>query len=232
MSVIFQTISNSSSSNAATLTLIMPSPVVIGSLIVVPITLTLGGQSITSVTDTVGNTYSTVAASQGVGSSGNYTVVCYYTYNQSAGANTVTIHLSSTGDDIAAIVREYGEIDRSKALDKAAVTNGTGTAIASPASATTTTSKELVVAFMGASWTSGDAITTTAYNNLLSKNDASSVQTAIADTVTLGLAAQTASFTLNSSENWACGVATFPMTMPSFHAQTIRPHPFSPGLAR
>lgn len=229
MIVNIQTQSAFSASNASSLTLTWLGNTSNNDTIVLCITKS-HTMTISSINDSQGNTYTLAGPTKQVGGSANVDVSLYYCIGILGGTTpTITINLSSTGNEIVAIAREYQGILLPDAFK---TSSGTGTAVTSTASAATAQSYELVVGFMGASWNAGDTITIgSGFKNMTAVNDVSFMQGAIEENIITSNNTQTATFTI-TTETWAAGVMTFTGIRPSFRAQSIRPHPFSPGLAR
>lgn len=108
-----------------------------------------GGQSVTaSLTDTEGNTY--VPAPGPLDSmDGNSRIEIWYAKNIKAGANTVTMTLSSPiNGGIALAIHEFSGLDLSNPLDTTIWNTASGTALTT-GSTTTNFAKELLFAFDG-----------------------------------------------------------------------------------
>ncbi len=114
-----------------------------GNLIVVYLVWTNTG-SVSSVTDTRGNSYASVGTRKEWGASSNMSSQVFYAKNIAAGANTVratfTTAITSWGD---MYIHEYSGIDKGDPLDVSAAANGTATAMNS-GSATTTNANDLI----------------------------------------------------------------------------------------
>lgn len=178
-----------------------------GNLIVVTVSDnggTAGG--ITSVTDSKSNTYTKIPNEQ----PGSSCLSMWYAKNITGGAShTITIAWN-TGivSQASFVAQEISGSDTTAPLDKYTSAQGSSTAPSSGATATTSTANQFVVG--GVSYF-GTAVTPAAgsgYSNSVTVafTNASGAQES---KVISGAAAQTATFTLSSSRDWACGVATF-----------------------
>lgn len=189
-----------------------------------------GGANYMTVTDNKGNTWAR-AFSQ---ASGGADVELWYSQNIQGGASHV-VNISNTGgNNIVAILREYSVGALTGLFDQKASTIGTSTAANSGASPTTTAINELVVGIAGDSDGSTQVYAAGGGYGNLSFQTGSSGAIALEDKLVTTTGAQTANFTLTNSAAWACGVATFVEGpgKPSFKLNALRPHAFSPGLAR
>ena len=119
-----------------------------GNLNVIVIGWNNATSNITSVTDSLGNTYQPAAPTT---RSGVISQAIYYAKNIAAGANTVTVTFNAATPYVDIRVAEYSGLDRTNPLD---VTSSGGGTSAQPNSgaATTTAARELIV---GAGTTTG-----------------------------------------------------------------------------
>ena len=97
--------------------------------------------TISSVTDSKGNTY---ALAVGPTKTTALTSAIYYAKNIAAGSNTVTVKFNTSAAYPNINVLEYSGLDTTSPLDVTAAATGTGTT-ANSGSATTTAAKELIV---------------------------------------------------------------------------------------
>lgn len=129
-------------------------------------------------------------------------------YNIPGGAaQTVTATDSGGGVDSLIIVEEWSGAATSSAADKSIGATGSGTALSSGASATTTQANELVI---GAGVVSGNVVMTagSGYTNL-NKVNTTFTTLAFESKVVAATGAQTAAMTSGTTGSWACQVATF-----------------------
>jgi hypothetical protein len=136
--------------------------VALGDLIVVPIVFEDGAITVTSVTDTAGNTYVQAGAYARDANSPSTSCAfyCASAKASSASTNTITVHLSSS-TTVGAAVQSVTSPNVTWALDKTTGTSGTSGGISS-GSVTTTSANEYVVASAygdGASTQASGAIT-------------------------------------------------------------------------
>ena len=96
--------------------------------------------TVTSVTDTRGNTY-VQAGTTTTGTAGRQAI--YYAKNIAAGSNTVTVAFNQAAPFVDMRVLEYSGLDQTSPLDVTAGAAGTGTA-ANSGAATTTSANELI----------------------------------------------------------------------------------------
>ncbi len=182
--------------------LAFPAANVAGDLSVVVVRAFVAGQAI-SVTDSNGNLYR--QATQ-VNNGTDDTLAIYYAQNIAAGANTVTVSVS-TSASIRVAILEYGGVALANALDVTASNSATS---AGPASgnATTTAAGDLLIGAVstqsfrtvtsGASYTVREAVAVAPSTVLM-------VEDAIQPTA----GSTSASATLDSSDTWAAAMAAF-----------------------
>jgi PKD repeat protein len=154
--------------------------------------------TISSVTDTLGNTYVLAApTTRGVGIS----QAIYYAKNVAAGSNTVTVTFNQSTAAVDVRVLEYSGIDPVSPFDKAASASGTASS-ANSGSVTTTAAKELI---FGAGTTTGSfsAPGTGFTTRIITTPDAD-----IAEDRTV-TATGSYSATATQSGNWVMQVVTF-----------------------
>jgi hypothetical protein len=117
-----------------------------GNLNVVSITSYDEYLSVTSVTDTAGNTYTKASGPIALGAN-EPTAYVYYAKNiaaSAAGANVVTVNLSAT-TQISTTVVEYQGLSTTSPLDKVASATSNGNANLNSGSVTTTSANELIL---------------------------------------------------------------------------------------
>jgi hypothetical protein len=180
-----------------------------GNAIIVVVNETTALNGVVSITDTQLNTYARV-------DSGTFTDEAAATHdceiwiaqNITGGASNV-VKVNHTSSGIAAIAREYSGLATASASDKVAHTTGTGTALSSGATATTTQANELVIGWGG----TGHGATITYSNGAGFANATTSANSAcqvgMDDLTVAATGAQTGLLTINTSSNWFAGVATF-----------------------
>jgi hypothetical protein len=144
------------------------SNVTVGSLLVMCIT-SGAADTIASVADTRGNTWTLVSAA----ASADRSTWLYYAANAVAGATTVTVtYTSGQNPDSAMIIREYSGVATTSPLDVSAVGND-GTAYnqahSTAATSTTTGASDLVVVAGGVSAASPTYAAGSGYGNLVSQ---------------------------------------------------------------
>lgn len=173
-----------------------------GNLIVVFVGSYSTGEAL-SVTDTQSNTYSS-AITHGV----SFSVGLFYAQNITGGSGSVTAHFSpSSGGVIFCHAREYSGLATSSVFDVGHAANGSGTALNSGATATTSNAVELVVA-AGALSTNGTMTAGTGFGNM-DYFLAGASSTGMADLTTSSTGAQTGLLTNSFSGTWEALVATF-----------------------
>jgi hypothetical protein len=120
----------------AVTTLALPNTVASGDAIVVCFNYAVAsGATLTSITDSLGNTYTTVVGPITAGGDIHYAAVAL---NVAAGADTITVTLDApTGNGSDLFVLEYSGILGANAVDVTEQASGTGTAMSSTAGSTT-----------------------------------------------------------------------------------------------
>lgn len=183
---------------------------------------------ITSITDSVSNTYIQINTSLN-----GSRLYGYYAKNTNPGT-TPTITLTyAAGNNIVAIAREYGGLNSTNPLDVSSI--HTDTAVSPVTSGTTTkvtiNPSELVIGYSVANSSIESYSAGTGFGNLTTVTDSSTNTMAIEDQTVTTIAAQAATFNTNGSNSYVTGVAVF---VPVLRLKTVnlRPHIFSPGLAR
>lgn len=195
--------------------------------------------SMSTPTDTKGNTY-TLIASGSNGTSVSYNVWAVYNIPVSAGTNTVTMNDSNIACGL--FIYEIAGLATSAAFDKTMKT--AGTSVLSMTSGSTLTlgfNNELVLGGFVTNSTSGGTFTVGGgFSNLLQQNPTNGGNQATEEQIvsTGASIAATATAALSASNgNDISFVVTFSDTaiVPrafKFNNSGLRPHPFSPGLAR
>jgi len=115
---------NFSSSSVSTLSATFSSNVTAGNLLVIAIGFVGASTTVSSVTDTLGNTYSR-AVGPTIDTNVNYTIYTYYTTSSSTGSNTVTVNSSASGTFFRVLVHEYSGVNTLDVVSGATASNGT-----------------------------------------------------------------------------------------------------------
>lgn len=203
-----------------------------GNLLVVGISI---APATTDVTTSLGdgtNTLGIIGAGTRINSaSGLGFVVLYYKENIT-GLSTPTMTWAHSGTQSAVmVVAEYSGVLTSGSLDQSIYGTGTGTTGTAGPSSVTTAVNELVVAFAGTDFGNNVFTVGAGYGHLKSAGNANA-DGAMEDKVVTSNAAMTATETFSSTD-WGMGLATFKSAAAQRLPNTgLRPHPFSPGLAR
>jgi chitodextrinase len=160
--------------------------------------------SVTSITDSRGNTYLTAVGP--TTSAGNATQVIYYAQNitaAAAGANTVTVNFNATVNAPDVRILEYSGLSPTNALDVGVGASGTGTNLSS-GTATTSSANDLLVGanYVGA----GFAAVGSGYTQrLVTAPDSDLVE----DRVVAATGSYSASSTQSPSSWWVMQMAAF-----------------------
>jgi hypothetical protein len=179
-------------------------------IIVLVITNAPGGSAGTvAVTDSKGNSYSTLLSQTSPGS--NMTCSAYIASGVAAGSNTV--HVAHSANICGVIILEYPSSIGITTLDKSANQASSGTAVSSTATATTTQSNELLIAW-GASLA----------NHTFTAGGSFAIETAIVggagglmsmfaeDQQVSSTGAYTGTATMSVSDSYNCTIATLKIT--------------------
>jgi len=191
-----------------------------------------GGDTLTSVGDSNGNTW---AQATFIANTGIHTAI-WYAMNSNAGANTVTANFSASEFSSSLVIAEYAGAELTSALDQVNTGSGFGTAIAT-ANVTTTTADQLMI---GIACCSEAGVTYTPDASYTERvDDAANRPFQYQDrTVNSTLTDNSTQTKSGGNANWAACIATFklvplppnPLTLANRAAR--RPATFSPGLAR
>lgn len=161
-------------------------------------------QSITSITDNVGNTWTAIDSS----TSGSYYGGLWYCKNAIAGVTSLSITYQNTPSTAGSCFREYTGLDANP-LNVHAITNyssvSTPAVISSPATGSTQQPVELVIGWAVCNGTIAAA--GSGYGNL--SQGGGTVNSAIEDLQTSVTGTQTATFTMSTGSAYICGVAAF-----------------------
>ena len=165
-------------------------------------------QTLSSVTDTAGNTYTLIANSSVTESTNMRTQSAYAIITAGSGTKpTITCTRSSTSNAAWIEVAEYSGTATSGVLDQSAGTSGTSATPTSP-SVTTTASGELIVGLFtqdggaGETWTGGSGYT-------LRSPSTGSNERALEDQVQSTAGSISANATMSSSQSWTAVIITF-----------------------
>lgn len=193
---------NSAVSSTATTTLTIPftSPQTPGNLNIVAIGWDSSAPTVSSVTDTGGNTYQ-VAAPKTCSSTDCQTIM--YAKNIAGGSNTVTVTFSASSAFPEARVSEYAGLDKVSPFDVQASVGSSGTTAANSGSATTTFANELI---FGSGATLSDFVSPgSGFTNRLIDTFGSISE----DRAVTSIGSYSASGTINASNVWIMQMATF-----------------------
>lgn len=188
--------------------------------------------AVSAISDNFGNVYTKIAGTiAGTGS-----IHRWYAKNIVGGAShAVTLTLTGT-PDINVIVAEYSGVDRGSPLDVSAVATGSSTAVSSGATLVTAFRNSLVIGLGGDTNGSGATITVGAgFGDFIQlTTTVSFFNLYFEDKFITSPAAQTATFTEGAAPTTSgCSVDVFKVANAAkFKNSGLRPHPFSPGLAR
>jgi hypothetical protein len=175
-----------------------------GDLIVAFVRMSTTTQTV-SVSDTNGNVYQD-AVSQVQDTDGHQTHI-FFVASIRGGANTVTASFSSTNNHPFIAVYEYHGVT---ALDKTSGAEGSNSTPNSGTTATTTSANELV--FSGLGLPSSSSVSVTAGSTFrLEQQDSTAGRSRAAseDAAVTTTGSASGTFSVNSSTNWTCIVATF-----------------------
>lgn len=179
-----------------------------GSLLIAGITIAPATTDVTSTLSDGTNTFIKIGAGQRMNTASGLGFVVLYYVLDITGLTTPTVTWSHTGTQSACmVVAEYSGIANIGALDQPKYGTGTGTALSTGASATTTNPNELVVAYGGTDFGSNAYTVGAGYANLKQAGNANA-DGAMEDKHITTTGAQTATLTASASD-WAMGLATF-----------------------
>jgi hypothetical protein len=187
----------STTAGTTTVSTAFSSNVAAGDAIIV--TTMVGGTTTSSVTDTLGNTYTKAVQTL---SGGTDEIAIFYALNSTGGADTVTAHYAVANGFATVYIHEYAGVLTSAALDKTSSGTGSGTAVSSGATAATTSANELLIGMA----TSDHTITAGESGWNIRQNAGGNMSQ---DDVVSATGAYAATFTQNITGNWAAIIATF-----------------------
>lgn len=184
----------------------------LGQLVVVTVGYSQGANETTSVVDnaSTSNTY-TVIPSASLANTGNILdLAVYYSVITHAKASpTVTVNFNSSATNASVVVQYFNGFVGTPTLDQAKAASGTGsTSLSSGASSATGHSTELVLGMAMAGGTAGSFTLGSGYTNLNTALQTSNYA-AMESKIVSSTGAQTATFSVGSTANWLCSVATF-----------------------
>lgn len=155
----------------------------------------------------------------------------FYAFNIKGGPSNIVTCTWANGGSVAFVIQEFSGILGQKALDVTIATaNGLSTSAASGTSTTTRDYYELVVGTAS----NASALTFTVgsgYSNLAQTGDGANIQIGMQSKIVTATGTQSSSMAM-ASANWTAGIASFIGTTNKISPARLRPHPFSPGLAR
>jgi hypothetical protein len=176
-----------------------------GNLIIAFVRMSTASQTVT-VSDTAGNTYADAVAQPQT--TDGHQIHIFYAKNIRSGANTVTASYSGTNNHPWLAIYEYSGLSTTNPLDQTAKGQGSGTAVSTGATPSTSSANELVFAAAGFVNNYSGIVTAGAGYSLQQQNTAKS---RAANEVQLAVSAGsfTGTFSLSSSTNWSAVLATF-----------------------
>lgn len=162
-----------------------------------------GTVSATSCSDNINGAWTQLGTQQDIG---GISFAVYYKENASAGTPTLTLN----GTGASAVRAEYAEYGGMAAasFDKTAQATGTSTTPSSGTTANRTQAAEVLLGFVG---TVGGN-TFTAGTNFTLREPNSEIATQIEDQTVAAAGTDAATFTLGSSQGWACWIGTFKLS--------------------
>jgi hypothetical protein len=178
--------------------------------LLVALVWTDSGQTLSSMTDTLGNTWVQALAIGPLSANSNLYIM--YVANCNAGANTVTATGSGSGTFPQFVLAEYSGVAVSSPLDKtASATNSSGgTSFASGNTANTTVANELLIGIFGQP--SGTTTTLTPGSGWTNEGQVRSgtvPDVAFFDQIVASIGAYGLTGTSSASIAWGAGIATF-----------------------
>lgn len=209
-STLVQTVNPAVSTGTITAT---PTKTKQNSLILVFVGSSALTDTVSTVTDNAGNTYTKVYDAGG--GTGGDTELWYS--QRSSPTTSVVVTFSGAVTTKSVFVREYSGMWVVGALDRSASTSGTGTAVSSGATSATQNAAELVVSNCSCLGTTPTLSVGAGFGNFTSQTVVSSASLhAIQDQVVSTLATQTGAMTAGGTlPKWDVGVATFVIATPN-----------------
>jgi hypothetical protein len=213
----------------------------LGQLVVVTVNFSGGTNPTTSVTDNAStpNTYTLISGASIANGATLYQAVYYAVITTAKASPTVTVNYSSASNNAGVVVQYFNGFVGTPTLDQSGSSaNTTSTTVTSGASSGTTQNNELVIG-MGVYHAGTTTFTLGAgYTNLTQLNNSTdTVGVAMESNLVATMNAQTATFTLGTTNVNIGGVLTFYDTSIAnvhvkFNNSGMRPYGFSPGIAR
>jgi len=203
-STLIQTVNPATSTGSITAT---PALTKLNSLIIVFVGSSALTDTVSTVTDNAGNTYSK-AYSIATGSGGD--TECWYAQRTSP-TNSVVVTFSASVSTKSVFVREYSGMWVVNSLDQTKTASGSGTSVSTAASTTTRSAAELIVSSCSCLGTTPTLAVGAGYGNFTSQALVASASLhAIEDKVVSAIGTQTGTMTAGgTSPLWDTGVATF-----------------------
>jgi PKD repeat protein len=176
-----------------------------------------GTNAVTGITDTKGNTYSINAVKKNSGTTGLIVVVASAKVTAALGpGDKVTVTQNAITTYHLMQVYEFDNFDPTSWVDKSASASSTGTAVSTPATATTAQANETLFAAVGFGDTSATLTSASGWS------DAAKVEASGTKIKGLGVAARDVSATgtyayagtLSASEQWVAALVTFKTVAP------------------
>lgn len=162
-----------------------------------------GAPTLSSIADSNGNTYKQAVAYQQTGDP-HWTYI-YYAMNVAAGANSVTVTLTSTAI-LRFAIHEYSGCNKANVLDQTKSAQAdTGTTLDTTNASATSQNNELIFA-MG---TGGNTDTFTAGANYTIREHVGGDKLATEDRIVTAAGTYNSTMTINANDKWAISLATF-----------------------
>lgn len=224
---LVQTVNPSTSTGTITAT---PTNTLVGSLLLVFVGSSALTDTVSTVTDNAGNTYTKAYGIAG-GSGGDTEL--WYARNAAPTTSIVTTFSASTTTK-SVFVREYGGMNQATTvLDRTVTASGSGTSVSTGASSATTDANELVVCSSSLLGTTPGMTVGAGFGNFTTQSVTAASLHAIEDLTASTIATQTGLMTASGTLLfWDVGLATFVIAGSRVTGARTRPHPFQPGLAR
>ena len=184
------------SAGAATESLAFSSNVTVGNLIFVEVGWEVSDGTISSITDSIGNTYTALPS---IVNGGNQSKA-FYAFSTASGADTIAVKFTNTGSYVGMLLAEYSGVTQ---IDTHNEGIGNSNAIASPA-ITPSTNGELLTGYADANnnaWGAGGAFT--------QRTTALARRGSIEDKLNAGLSSVTSNFTLQFGASYESGIVAF-----------------------
>jgi len=162
--------------------------------------------TITSITDSKGNTYTKITDSQ-IGSAIN--MVAFYTKITTGGSShTITATWNDTSENIRVVAQEFSGFTGNPTIDQVVVASGSSTTPASGATGTTARANEIVIGMLAKQGTTASVATAgTGFSNLVVVNDNDNAGQE--SQIVSSISTYNATFTLSVSRAWLAGIVTF-----------------------